>query len=76
MRLLSNSKKKPKSDDIKINCNYSTLDRNTYVKGGITARDEMCQIFLMFYPKNPNLIKCKETKNLTTWNDFLISLNK
>ena len=69
MRLLSNSKKKPKSDDIKINCNYSTLDRNTYVKGGITAQDEMCQIFLMDYPKTPNLIKCKET-------DFLISLNK
>ena len=47
-----------KGDDIKVSCVYSSLNR-TFVKGGITVFDEMCQVFLMYYPRNPNIVRCK-----------------
>ena len=64
-----------KGDDIKVSCNYSSLNRG-YVKGGVTALDEMCQVFLMYYPRNPTMVRCKEVFELNTWQEFLIGLNK
>jgi hypothetical protein len=65
-----------KGDDIKVSCNFSTSTTNFTVKGGITARDEMCQVLLMYYPRNPEIVRCKERFELNTWKDFLISLNR
>jgi hypothetical protein len=36
----------------------------------------LSQVFLMYYPRNTNMVRCKEKFELDTWKEFLIQLNR
>ncbi|XP_036614582.1 putative DBH-like monooxygenase protein 2 [Trichosurus vulpecula] len=44
-------------DEILVECHYQTLDRTTLTFGGPSTINEMCLIFLFYYPRN-NISSC------------------
>ncbi|XP_012877099.1 PREDICTED: putative DBH-like monooxygenase protein 2 [Dipodomys ordii] len=44
-------------DELLVECNYQTLDRDSTTFGGISTINEMCLIFLFYYPRN-NISSC------------------
>ncbi|XP_075413534.1 putative DBH-like monooxygenase protein 2 [Tenrec ecaudatus] len=44
-------------DDLLVECHYQTLDRDTLTFGGPSTINEMCLIFLFYYPRN-NISSC------------------
>jgi dopamine beta-monooxygenase len=63
-------------DQLKTTCVYSTTHTDKFVHGGFTSKDEMCYVFLWYYPKNPNLSYCSEQIPKKSWKTFLMSLHK
>ena len=47
-----------RSDDLIVTCDYST--KNTWVRGGLTQEDEMCYMFLLYYPRIKELSFCTD----------------
>jgi len=46
-----------KGDRIIVECLYSSSHKNVSTFGGLSTQDEMCESFLLYYPRNP-LIAC------------------
>ncbi|XP_077020640.1 DBH-like monooxygenase protein 2 [Tamandua tetradactyla] len=44
-------------DDLLVECHYQTLDRDSLTFGGPSTINEMCLIFLFYYPRN-NISSC------------------
>ncbi|XP_027701964.1 putative DBH-like monooxygenase protein 2 [Vombatus ursinus] len=44
-------------DELLVECHYQTLDRTTLTFGGPSTINEMCLIFLFYYPRN-NISSC------------------
>ncbi|XP_019605410.2 putative DBH-like monooxygenase protein 2 [Rhinolophus sinicus] len=44
-------------DELLIECHYQTLDRDSLTFGGPSTMNEMCLIFLFYYPRN-NISSC------------------
>ncbi|XP_010606010.1 putative DBH-like monooxygenase protein 2 [Fukomys damarensis] len=44
-------------DELLIECNYQTLDRDSMTFGGTSTLNEMCLVFLFYYPRN-NISSC------------------
>nr|XP_004661136.2 putative DBH-like monooxygenase protein 2 [Jaculus jaculus] len=44
-------------DELLVECHYQTLDRDTMTFGGTSTINEMCLIFLFYYPRN-NISNC------------------
>uniref|UniRef100_A0A671EUR9 DOMON domain-containing protein n=1 Tax=Rhinolophus ferrumequinum TaxID=59479 RepID=A0A671EUR9_RHIFE len=44
-------------DDLLVECHYQTLDRDSVTFGGPSTMNEMCLIFLFYYPRN-NISSC------------------
>ncbi|XP_020033575.1 putative DBH-like monooxygenase protein 2 [Castor canadensis] len=44
-------------DELLIECSYQTLDRDSMTFGGTSTINEMCLIFLFYYPRN-NISSC------------------
>ena len=47
-----------RSDDLIVTCDYST--KNSWVRGGLTQEDEMCYMFLLYYPRIKELSFCTD----------------
>ncbi|XP_065112794.1 DBH-like monooxygenase protein 1 homolog [Paramisgurnus dabryanus] len=51
-------------DSIITECRYSTKDRMNMTWGGLSARDEMCLSYLLYYPR-VNLARCESLPEIT-----------
>uniref|UniRef100_A0A8C9PCH1 DOMON domain-containing protein n=1 Tax=Spermophilus dauricus TaxID=99837 RepID=A0A8C9PCH1_SPEDA len=45
-------------DELLIECRYQTLDRDSVIFGGPSTLNEMCLVFLFYYPRN-NISSCQ-----------------
>ncbi|MBZ3887721.1 DBH-like monooxygenase protein 2 [Sciurus carolinensis] len=45
-------------DELLIECHYQTLDRDSVIFGGPSTLNEMCLVFLFYYPRN-NISSCQ-----------------
>ncbi|XP_044534935.1 putative DBH-like monooxygenase protein 2 [Gracilinanus agilis] len=50
-------------DELLVECDYQTLDRTTLTFGGPSTMNEMCLIFLFYYPRN-NISSCMGMPNI------------
>lgn len=51
-------------DELIVNCLYRTTDRDNFTVGGLSTRDEMCENYLYYYPKQ-ELDNCLMTYDRT-----------
>ncbi|KAM9316675.1 DBH-like monooxygenase protein 1 [Gastrophryne carolinensis] len=57
-------------DSIIIECQYNTRSRTTITWGGLSARDEMCLSYLIYYPKI-NLARCESIPEISEQLQFI-----
>ncbi|XP_033106239.1 DBH-like monooxygenase protein 1 homolog [Anneissia japonica] len=58
IRLLPKQKTIKPGDDLVVTCTYGTMDRDNITVGGLRTKDEMCLVFLYYYPRQPNIVTC------------------
>uniref|UniRef100_A0A8D2B3R5 DOMON domain-containing protein n=1 Tax=Sciurus vulgaris TaxID=55149 RepID=A0A8D2B3R5_SCIVU len=51
-------------DELLIECHYQTLDRDSVIFGGPSTLNEMCLVFLFYYPRN-NISSCQGYPDIT-----------
>jgi hypothetical protein len=71
-RLLNQPTQVLPGDDLLVECAYNSYDKTKLTLGGHEVQQEICQAFLVYYPKQNHLTSCQskpKTKN------FLKSLN-
>ena len=57
-------------DELILECEYDTSDRNQPTFGGLSTREEMCLAFILYYPRAP-LADCRSLPSLRTVKDAL-----
>ncbi|XP_032398273.1 DBH-like monooxygenase protein 2 homolog [Etheostoma spectabile] len=65
---LGNIKTIKQSDEIAVECTYSTTDRTNVTKMGLATTDEMCLAFLFYYPAI-KINTCVSHPNTSTYKD-------
>ena len=45
------------NDHLMVECTYNTSSKEAFTRGGFSARDEMCLVFMHYYPAS-NLAHC------------------
>ncbi|KAM8980851.1 LOW QUALITY PROTEIN: putative DBH-like monooxygenase protein 2 [Sarcophilus harrisii] len=68
------------TDELLVECDYQTLDRTMLTFGGLSTLNEMCLIFLFYYPNNisscmgmPDIMHVEVVRNETGWILTIIS---
>ncbi|CAL8126017.1 unnamed protein product [Orchesella dallaii] len=59
------------TDEMVVECEYHTTDVDKYIIGGLATHQEMCQVFLFYYPRVP-LAQCMSQYE---FHDFFKGLN-
>jgi len=63
-------------DELITQCAYRTLDRDQFVFGGPSTRDEMCLHFLTYFPRRPTVKACFSVPNFEDYGALLYNLNR
>ena len=58
IRYLARERSVLPGDLLSVECTYDTTERETTTLGGTSTRDEMCSMFLSYYPKMDNAGPC------------------
>ncbi|ODM89886.1 hypothetical protein Ocin01_16794 [Orchesella cincta] len=59
------------SDEMVVECDYHTTNVDKYIIGGLATHQEMCQVFVFYYPRVP-LAQCTSQNE---FHDFFKGLN-
>ncbi len=64
------------TDLLLTECVYSTAGHPAFVLGGFGARSELCQLFLLYYPRQPAFKHCQSFPDVLEQQSLISSLTK
>lgn len=64
-----------KNDTLRTTCIYNTKNKDSFVIGGHSTREEMCLNFIWYYPRNAGSTRCTSMIDHKIWGNFLKELN-
>eukprot|EP00479_Gromia_sphaerica_P006051 TRINITY_DN171_c0_g2_i2.p1 TRINITY_DN171_c0_g2~~TRINITY_DN171_c0_g2_i2.p1 ORF type:complete len:404 (-),score=93.92 TRINITY_DN171_c0_g2_i2:155-1366(-) len=59
-------------DELVISCTYNTMDRNATTPAGIATYEEMCRVFIAYYPFDYSFGPCESLPNPTDFGPPLL----